>query len=379
MHAAPLRVLFFTPTLGAGGAERQLLRLVQSFDRDAVDSMVCVARAGGSYERWLPRDVPLHVCTRNVRGSLVSAARSLRPLRRRVREHAPAVAVSLLEHASLALSGSLLGLRPRPKLVLGIQNNFSVGMAAAPLHVRRLLRPLYLRAYAGADHVIALSRGVAEDLSRQIPGIAARTSVVYNAGMDAELEQRAAEPLPEPRSAAPLIVACGRLVPQKDFATLLGALPLLATRPAPELWLLGEGPLEAELRARARALGVAERVRFLGFRENPFSFMAAADVLALSSRWEGFANVIVEALACGTPVVATDCPYGPSEILEQGRHGRLAAVGDAAGLARALDETLREGKGPEQQARWRARARVFDAAASARGYADVFRRVVEVS
>jgi glycosyltransferase involved in cell wall biosynthesis len=376
MRAAPLSVLFFTPTLGAGGAERQLLRLVQSFDRRAVDAVVCVARAGGSYERWLPRDVPLHVCTHDVRGSLLSVARSLGPLRRRLREHAPAVAVSLLEHASLALRGSLLGLKPRPKLVLGIQNNFSVGMAAAPLHVRHLLRPLYLQAYAGADHVVALSRGVADDLERQIPGVAARTSVVYNAGMDPELEQRAAEPLGEPRSGAPLIVACGRLVEQKDFATLLRALPLLEACPAPELWLLGEGPLELELRAQARALGVAERVRFLGFRDNPFPYMAAADVLALSSRWEGFGNVIVEALACGTPVVATDCPYGPSEILEQGQHGRLAPVGDAAALARALDETLREGKSPARQASWRARARLFDAAASARGYAEVFQRVV---
>jgi len=376
MLTAPLRVLFFTPTLGAGGAERQLLRLVQSFDRQAVDPVVCVARAGGSYERCLPRDVPLHVCTRNVRGSLHSVARSIRPLRRRLREHTPAVAVSFLEHASLALSGSLFGLRPRPKLVLGIQNNFSVGMAAAPLHVRRVLRPLYLRAYERADHVVALSRGVADDLSAQIPGVAARTSVVYNAGMDAELEQRAAEPLAEPRPSAPLIVACGRLVEQKDFATLLRALPLLTTRPVPVLWLLGEGPLEGELRALARSLGVAERVRFLGFRDNPFPFMAAADVFALSSRWEGFANVIVEALACGTPVVATDCPYGPSEILEQSERGRLAPVGDAGALAQSLDLALREGKSPEQQARWRARARLFDAAASARGYADLFRRVV---
>jgi glycosyltransferase involved in cell wall biosynthesis len=375
MLAAPLRVLFFTPTLGAGGAEMQLLRLLRSFDRRQVASEVCVARAGGSYERQLPAGVPLHVCTHHLRSSLLSAAGSVRCLRRRMRELQPAIVVSLIEHTSLALSGSLMGLRPRPKLVLGIQNNFSMGMAQAPLHVRRLLRPLYLRAYARADHVVALSRGVAEDLRRQIPGIAAKTSVVYNAGMDPDLEPRAAEPLPEPRPSAPLIVACGRLVAQKDFATLLSALARLETRPAPVLWLLGEGPLEGELQAHARALGVAERVRFLGFRDNPFPFMAAADVFALSSRWEGFANVLVEALACGTPVVASDCPYGPREILDGGRHGTLVKVGDPADLARALDAALSAGKTPARRAACRARAQVFDAAASARGYADVFQQL----
>jgi glycosyltransferase involved in cell wall biosynthesis len=379
MLAPPLRVLFFTPTLGAGGAEMQLLRLLGSFDRSEVAPVLCVARAGGSYERRLPPDVPLHVCTQNVRSSLVSAARSLRPLRRRMRELQPQVAVSLLEHTSLALSGSLLGLRPRPKLVLGIQNNFSLGMQKAPLHVRRLLAPLYLRAYARADHVVALSRGVADDLQRQLPAVAAKTSVVYNAGMDHELEQRALEPLLEPRPSAPLIVACGRLVEQKDFATLLEALARLETRPSPELWLLGEGPLEAALRARARQLRIAERVRFRGFRDNPYPFMAAADVLALSSRWEGFANVIVEALACGTPVVATDCPYGPAEILDHGRHGALVPVGDAGALARALAVALRAGKTPERSAACRARARMFDAAASARGYVEVFRRVTSAA
>jgi len=133
----------------------------------------------------------------------------------------------------------------------------------------------------------------------------------------------------------------GRLAAAKDFATLLRAFALLRARVSARLVLLGEGEERAPLVALAQELGVSEHVKLRGFVANPFAFMARASVFASSSRYEGFANVLREALACGCPVVATDCPSGSAEALADGALGRLVPVGDAPALARALEATLR--------------------------------------
>lgn len=377
----PLRVLFFTPTLGGGGAEMQVLRLVTAFDRAAIQPSVSVARAGGRYEARLPADVTLHVCSGEARSSLRSLRRAVRPLRARIAAERPDVVVSLLEHASVALVLATLGLRRRPAIVLGAQNTWRESHAGVPRALNAWLEPLERAAYRRADHVIACSRGVARELAAVLPGIEQKTSVVYNAGTDADLPRLAARPLDIPKPLGPLVVSVGRLHPQKDFDTLLVAFArLVATAlrreaPCPALWIVGEGPKQHALSARARALGIGRHVRFLGFRENPFPYIAAADVFALSSRFEGFGNVLVEALACGTPVVSTDCPHGPREILDHGRYGALVPVGDADALAAALARAILRGKTPERAARCRARAADFDASRSARGYAAVLARV----
>ena len=132
----------------------------------------------------------------------------------------------------------------------------------------------------------------------------------------------------------------GNLIRIKDFATLIRAFARLrATRPA-RLVILGEGPEHGSLEQLARQLGVAPDVDLPGFTINPYAFMARADVFALASRVEGLSNAIIEALACGCPVVSTDCPNGPAEVLEHGRYGRLVPVGDEAALTEAIAATL---------------------------------------
>jgi glycosyltransferase involved in cell wall biosynthesis len=357
----------------------QVLRLIRRFDRALIQPSLSVARGGGAYEGRLPPDISVHVCSRGIQSSLLSVASSIGALRRRIVSERPDVVMAFLEHASAVLMGALATLPQPPKLVLGIQNNFSQTLATLPRSLKWLLPRLYVRAYERADHVIAISRGVANDLAQHLPTTAAKTTVVYNAGMDDELERLAGAPLEEPRPERPLLVACGRLSDQKDYVTLIRALPLLATQPAPQLWVLGEGTSKPALLRLAAELGVLDRIRWLGFRKNPYPFMAAADAFVLSSRWEGFANVIVEALACGTPVVATNCPYGPEEILDAGRYGQLVPVGDAEALARSIDQQLARGKTAASQAEHRRRARVFDAASSALGYTDALLRVASSS
>jgi glycosyltransferase involved in cell wall biosynthesis len=135
----------------------------------------------------------------------------------------------------------------------------------------------------------------------------------------------------------PVVLSAGRLTQQKDFDTLLRAFSLVMVKiPSVKLILLGEGEELTHLEQLSQKLGIQDSIEFIGFTNNPFSYMANSSVFVLSSRWEGFGNVLVEAMACGCPVISTDCPSGPSEILDRGKYGRLVPVGDPKALAEAI-------------------------------------------
>jgi glycosyltransferase involved in cell wall biosynthesis len=232
---------------------------------------------------------------------------------------------------------------------------------------RRRLVALQRRLYPTADAVVAVSRGVAEDVAARSGLARERITVVYNPAVTPEIARLSQEPVAHPWFAAgtgtPVMLAVGRLGAAKDFPTLIRAFARLrAGRPA-RLVVLGKDKdarktekRVAGYRALAAELGVAGDVDFPGFAANPFAWMARASVLAVSSRHEGFCNVIAEALACGCPVVSTDCPSGPAEILEHGRWGRLVPVGDEAAMADALGATL---DGPLEAAALQRRAQAF--------------------
>jgi len=158
-----------------------------------------------------------------------------------------------------------------------------------------------------------------------------------------DLDALASEPIEHPwlvPGPPPVVLAAGRLTAQKDFPTLLRAFARLVPERDLRLMILGEGPDRAALEAEIEALGLGDRVALLGFQANPFSYMARARLFVLSSAWEGLPGVLIQAMACGTPVVSTDCPSGPREVLEGGRLGPLVPVGDAEALARAIMQTL---------------------------------------
>lgn len=266
--------------------------------------------------------------------------------------------------ASLSYPCTVLGLlaprlRPSLRRVLWIHNHLSVAAArsesrwaqSVPVLMRRLLRE--------ADTIVGVSAGVAEDLRTLAGPAAARVRMIHNPGYRAELAARAAEPSGHPwldAAGPPVVLGVGKLKPQKDFPTLLRAFAALRRGRPARLVILGEGALESELRSLAKQLGVADDVDFAGFVRNPYPLYARAAALAHAAAWEGFGNVLVEALACGCPVVSTDCPSGPREILEGGRFGRLVPVGDAEALAGALAATLDD---PPPRAMLRERASAF--------------------
>ena len=236
---------------------------------------------------------------------------------------------------------------------------------------RWLERRRVRRLYARADHVICVSRGVADDLAR-ITGLARQAILVpHNPVITPELLELARAPAPHPWLAEeprlPVVLGAGGLRRQKNFPCLLRAFARLREHRACRLIILGEGRQRARLCRLAERLGVAEDVSLPGFVANPYAYMARSALFVLSSYWEGSPNALTEAMAVGTPVVATDCPSGPQEILDGGRYGELVGIDDAAAMAAAMERTLAN---PPPAERLREAVRPYTLAHSAREYLD---------
>lgn len=238
---------------------------------------------------------------------------------------------------TLAETGTPLVISQRTHLSRAIMNtDFPTGR-------RPLLGWMARRFYRRADAILAVSEGVADDLAAvaALPRGSIRT--ISNPVVTPDLASRASDPVAHPWFASgtpPVILGVGRLAAQKDFATLIRAFARVrASRPA-RLMILGEGRKRGELEALADSLGVRKDLAMPGFSENPFAYMARAAVFVLSSGYEGLPGVLIQAMACGCPVVSTDCPSGPREILQEGRYGPLVPVNDDEALATAIGTVL---------------------------------------
>jgi glycosyltransferase involved in cell wall biosynthesis len=271
---------------------------------------------------------------------------SLPGLVRYLRRERPAALLATLTHANLvALWARRLG-GVKTRVIVREANTLSVGKNAGSGN--RLLPFLARRFYRWADEVVAVSEGVASDLTATARLSPARVHVLHNPIVTPELLELARAGVDHPWFAAgapPVVLAVGRLSRQKDFETLILAFAARRNRSA-RLMILGEGPDRSDLEALVARLGLTSEVALPGFVTNPFAYMARAAVFVLSSAWEGMPGVLIQALACGAPVVATDCESGPREVLQNGRFGRLVPVGDASAMAGAIDSTLAEPRQP---------------------------------
>jgi glycosyltransferase involved in cell wall biosynthesis len=261
------------------------------------------------------------------------------------------VILARLEGAGVITLAAARLLRNSPRVVVSSHNTLSRHTPQSARWKERWLLPHAVRwLYPRADGIVAVSEGVADDLARVARIPRSRITVIHNPIVTDELLAGARVPPEHPWFAEPeppVLVAAGRLTQQKDYPTLLRAFRGAREARPLRLVVLGEGEERVHLEALAGELGVAADVDFLGFVANPYSLMAAASLFVMSSAWEGFGNVLVEALACGTPVVSTDWPSGPAEILEGGRHGRLVPVGDAEALGSAMLAALAEPPAPD--------------------------------
>ncbi len=259
--------------------------------------------------------------------------------------------------------------RSATRHVLSHHSNLSRETANKPF-VRWAARHVFPR----ADAIVAVSHGVAEDLSAQAGIARDRITTIHNPIVTPELLDQARAPLDHPwfaPGAPPVLLGVGRLHEQKDFPNLVRAFARVRAARDARLVILGEGKSpesRRELLELAAGLGVGDDVALPGFVDNPFAYMARASVFVLSSAWEGFGNVLVEALACGCPVVSTNCPSGPAEILDDGKFGALVPVGDDTALAAAIASTL---DAPPAAERLRARGAQFSVDRAAESYLKV--------
>lgn len=276
---------------------------------------------------------------------------SLLPLASYFRRERPEVILSALGHANVVAIMARAIARLKSRLVVSERNSMAQGLGAGR---GQILFWLMRRLYPSADMVVCVSRGVEEQLAHLVGVPREKLCTIYNP-IDLEKIRELANIPPDHRWLAskevPVILSVGRLTVQKDYETLLRAFVQLRQDREARLVILGEGDERARLEQLCRDLDIEPHVDLPGFQQNPFAWMAACDLFVMSSAWEGLPNALLQAMACGAPIVSTDCRTGPDEILEHGKWGRLVPVGDVAMLAGAMAAALDDRPPPDVRLR----------------------------
>jgi glycosyltransferase involved in cell wall biosynthesis len=330
------RLGIFVPSLLGGGTERVASILAAGFMKRGHAVDLLLARREGPYLSAIPPGVRIiHLRKRGVLSCLPQLVRYLRRER-------PDALLSAMSHTNVVtlLASRLAGCPTR--VVVSERSSFSECRRNYRSPRDRLIRLLMRVTYRWADKVIVVADEMIEDLHRGIGLPRSRIVSVPNPVLPEDFELRSAEPIEDAvfDQDRPVVVAAGRLTFEKDFPTLIRAFALVRHRRDAALVILGEGPEREALEKLIAELGLAEHVFLPGFVDNPFPHLRAASVFALSSRFEGMPGVLLQAMACGTPVVSTDCRSGPREILGEGVWGALVPVGDPVRLADALMMSL---------------------------------------
>ena len=393
-------IALFIHGLSGGGVQRSTINLAKELVGRGHEVDLVVGTAEGASRSMVPSGVRLVPLQRRTRLSYLPLVMQAEPELRRLflkpvilpllpqkalfylpalteylREQRPDVLISADTYCNLVAIWARRVARASTKVIVSERNALSVQLKR-PERRRawrwRHVPPLVGALYPRADGIVGVSDGVAHDLNHLCGIPRSKITTIYNPiHTGEELEGRAAQALDYPwlkPGQPPVILGVGRLVKPKDFATLIRAFAELRQRQAARLLILGgeqERGERARLLALAASLGVAEDVQLPGHVENPYPFYRHAAVFVLSSYREGLGNVIFEALACGCPVVSTDCPYGPAEILDGGKYGKLVPVGDAAAMAAAIAATL---AAPPPADVLRARGAAFSAGRAASAY-----------
>jgi glycosyltransferase involved in cell wall biosynthesis len=403
----PARISFLLDNLTGGGAEKVILNLARGFARRGhqVDLLVC--KVEGVLSNSIPAGVnlvPLEstspvrglLCAmkadpagvRQILGAVVNSRKAPKGFKYipAIAEHLKAnrvdVLLSALPKSNINAVLAKYCCKANTRVVVGAHINLSTQISESRSRGKNRLqhlRPVIQRCYRRADAVVAVSKGVEKDIVQCLGLDPEKVTTIYNPIEMPELETMSREPLDHPwfeSGAAPVILGVGRFVPQKDFPLLVRAFAKVRQRRNVRLMLLGGDEASGaqcehrkELLALADRLGVREDLKMPGFKVNPYPYLRKASVFVLSSRYEGFGNVVVEALLTGCSVVSTDCPSGPAEILRNGEFGRLVPVNDETALADAICDTL---DSPKSKEFLQARGRVFSVERAVESYSQIF-------
>lgn len=352
------RVAFLLPDMRSGGAERLTIDLMAGMQARGHAVDLVLQRTIGEFLDLVPAGVRL------IGLDAPRIRNAFNPLRRYLRDEAPDALIAAMWPLTVMaiLANRYSGEKAR---VIVSDHGALLSQYSGKHRTLAALRASIRLAYPLAHARVGVSRGLAYNLAGLAGMAADQVTAIYN---PVPVPLRSDVPADDPWQGRPgkRILTIGSLKPQKNHTLLLAAFDRLAASREAVLAIVGTGPIEHELRAEAARRGLADKVLFPGFTATPGDWYAGADLFVLSSDYEGFGNVLVEAMHFGLPVVSTDCPFGPSEILADGRHGALVAKGDHAGLAAAMAIAL---EAPRQDEHQRARAAEFSVERAVAAYA----------
>ena len=330
-------ITIFMPSLGGGGAEKIVIRLMKGFIDRGIGVSLLLATPHGNLHTEVPENI--NVVHLNSSRTIFSIIKLIRY----IRKNKPVNILSHLDRANrVAILASLLAMR-QTRVHIVVHNTMSVASKNYSPINKMLLKLSYRYLYPRAENIVHVSKAAAKDLEEVFGNGKQKVKFIYNPIVDNNMINKEMPEAPHKwfsDDGVPVILAVGRLSAQKDYLTLLKSFSLVRKKINSRLIILGEGEQRKTLEDEIRKNHLEGEVDLVGFVNNPFDFMRHADLFVLSSRWEALPTVLVEAMACGCPVVSTDCPSGPAEILENGKYGMLVPVRRPDLLADAIVESL---------------------------------------
>lgn len=340
-----IKVLFFISSLAGGGAERVMVEILHHIDKNKVEPVLILLYPyeDSPYKEHLPENIKVIVVGRKS-NSPIDKIKQFISFIKAVHREKPHVILSMLTHNNIMAILSKIFLRS--SVIVCEHNTLSEvtkteeGKKIFGLSTAFCVKVLY----RFANRIIAVSFGIKDNLTEEFKISPEKIDVIYNPideSRIAELSNMPAENL-FIKNEVPVVIAMGRLTWQKGFDVLLRAFSKVLKEVNAQLIVMGEGIERGSLERLAVELGVNDRVSLPGFQKNPYPFLSNADIFVLSSRYEGLPMAILEAMACGLPVIATDCRSGPKEILENGKYGLLVPVEDDAAMACAILKFLKD-------------------------------------
>lgn len=349
--------------LRGGGAERVMLNLAKGMAAAGRKVTLVLVSAEGAYLDQIPSGIGV------VNLAQASVFSAIPAIARYVKANKPSAILSALPHVNVAALLAKRLFRINVRIVLTEHNQITLKASQASGLRRKLTFFLVKMLYRYADAVVAVSNGVAKDIEQYANLRRSSVHCIYNPSFSPSILEAAKERPEHPwffDSGPDILLAAGRLHKQKAYDVLLRAIALARHHRDVRLLVIGEGEERASLEALRDELRLQNVVDFAGFSNNPYAVMANARLLVMSSSWEGLPTVLIEAMACDLPIVSTDCPSGPDEILAGGTYGYLTPVGDAVALSNAILAALESPKrgGPE-------RAKAFSVEEAVKRYLEV--------
>jgi len=370
--ASTMRLAVILPSLAGGGMERMRIHMINEWVKQGLSVDLVISKLDGPLSELIPKNIQTFEVAKS--NPFLFPLGFYHYLRTRNPTHILSAANDINAMVLLLVRLS----RMRIPVVISVHNhlgselNLAKGFEKLKLQITvwMLRRLVHL-----SQAVISVSKGVEDDLKQQLGLSNSISHVIYNPVITPAthlfMEESIGEsPVPD---GTQWILFVGRFVHAKGLDILLDAFEQMKNETCAHLVLMGDGPLGQNIADRVESLGLAQRIHMIGFRSNPLPWMKAADVLVLPSRHEGLGNVLIEALACGTKIVSTDCPSGPSEILKNGKFGRLVDPENSIELAKALLEALNDKFFNEDDLKNRAQS--FTVKAATNKYLDVMREV----